>query len=128
MAEIVGSRLQQLIADRDTNQSALARAMGISQPSVGRLITGETRETGKLLELARALRTTPEYLVGYSDEPDLVPGSGSSLSPEEWEVVEMLQSMSSRDRAAIIHIMQTMAGRVVSTAMHAPRDDFGSES
>ena len=71
MAEIIGSRLEQLIADRDTNQSALARIIGVSQPSIGRLISGETRESGKLLELARALATTPEYLVGETDDPEL---------------------------------------------------------
>lgn len=68
MADIVGSRLEWLIQDRRTSQSALAREIGISQPSVGRLISGETRETGKILELARALKTTPEYLVGETDD------------------------------------------------------------
>jgi transcriptional regulator with XRE-family HTH domain len=58
MAEIVGERLLRLIDDRRLSQSALARLIGISQPSVGRLISGDTRETGKILELARALRTS----------------------------------------------------------------------
>ena len=68
MADIIGSRLEWLIQDRRTSQSALARQIGISQPSVGRLISGETRETGKILELARALRTSPEYLIGETDD------------------------------------------------------------
>jgi phage repressor protein C with HTH and peptisase S24 domain len=68
MADIIGSRLEWLIQDRRTSQSALAREIGISQPSVGRLISGETRETGKILELARALKTSPEYLVGETDD------------------------------------------------------------
>lgn len=68
MADIIGSRLDWLIQDRRTSQSALAREIGISQPSVGRLISGETRETGKILELARALKTSPEYLVGETDD------------------------------------------------------------
>lgn len=68
MADIIGSRLEWLIQDRRTNQSALAREIGISQPSVGRLISGETRESGKILELARALKTSPEYLVGETDD------------------------------------------------------------
>jgi transcriptional regulator with XRE-family HTH domain len=72
MAEIVGERLERLIDERRLSQSALARMLGISQPSIGRLISGETRESGKLLELARALRTSPEYLVGEVDDPDLV--------------------------------------------------------
>lgn len=76
MAGIVGSRLEWLIEDRRTSQSAVARAIGVKQPSIGRLISGETRETGKLLELARALKTTPEFLVGEID----VDGVGPSLA------------------------------------------------
>lgn len=71
MAEIVGSRLEKLIEDRNSSQSKVARAIGVSQPTIGRLISGETRETGKLLELARELSTTPEYLVGETDDRDI---------------------------------------------------------
>lgn len=69
MAEIIGSRLEKLIDDRRTSQSAVARAIGVSQPTIGRLISGATRETGKLVELARELQTTPEYLMGETDDP-----------------------------------------------------------
>lgn len=51
------------------NQSALARAVGITQPSIGRLISGETRQTRHVYELAQALQTTPEYLTGEVDDP-----------------------------------------------------------
>lgn len=51
------------------NQSQLARIVDLKQPSIGRLIAGETRETGKLLELAEAVGSTPEYLTGVSDDP-----------------------------------------------------------
>lgn len=51
------------------NQTQLARLVGLKQPSIGRLIAGGTRETGKLLELASALMTSPEYLSGLVDDP-----------------------------------------------------------
>lgn len=68
MAEIIGPRLDQLIKDRRTSQSAVAAAIGVSQPTIGRLISGETRETGKIIELARELKTSPEYLIGETDD------------------------------------------------------------
>ncbi|WP_439571198.1 XRE family transcriptional regulator [Sphingomonas sp.] len=71
MAEIDGARLDRLIAARGTSQSEVARAIGVSQPTIGRLISGETRETGKIIELARFLKTTPEYLIGEVESPDL---------------------------------------------------------
>lgn len=49
------------------NQSQLAKLVDLKQPSIGRLITGETRETGKLMELAKALDVSPEYLTGDDD-------------------------------------------------------------
>jgi phage repressor protein C with HTH and peptisase S24 domain len=78
MAEIMGSRLEWLIKDRRSSQSAIARAIGISQPSVGRLISGETRESGKLFELARELKTSPEYLIGEVDDPNLLSTLGAA--------------------------------------------------
>lgn len=70
MADIVGSRLEKLIEDRRLSQSAVARLIGVSQPSIGRLISGETRKSSKIIELARVLETTPEYLIGERDNPD----------------------------------------------------------
>lgn len=91
--------------------------MGISQPSVGRLISGETRETGKLLELARALRTTPDYIVGFTDDADALPASGSQLSSEEREVLACLNSINASDRAAVIQVVRAMA-RAAGNATH----------
>lgn len=69
MADVIGERVAKRIEDLRTSQSEVARASRMTQPSIARLISGETRETGKLLELARALQTTPEYLVGETDDP-----------------------------------------------------------
>ena len=68
MAEIIGARVDQLIKERRTSQSAVAVAIGVSQPTIGRLISGETRETGQIIELARELKTSPEYLIGETDD------------------------------------------------------------
>lgn len=93
MADVVGSRLAALIQERRTSQSAIARTINVSQPTIGRLISGETPETGKLLELARALNTTPEYLVGETDDPR--PGGAAAAvsnkgSPDP-DVVELAE-------------------------------------
>lgn len=69
MAEIKGSRLLSCMKAAGISQSELARRTGLSQPSIGRLITGETKETGKLIEIAQALGTTPQYLTGADAPP-----------------------------------------------------------
>ena len=78
MAEIQGSRLQERMAAAGLNQSQLARIVDLKQPSIGRLLSGETKESGKLIEIAQALNTTPEYLTGMSDDPAGLPGAVSS--------------------------------------------------
>ena len=69
MAEVRGDRILTRIEAMGTSRSRVADACGLKQPSITRLINGETRETGKLHELANALETTPEYLVGLTDDP-----------------------------------------------------------
>lgn len=94
MAEIIGTRLERLIQDRRTSQSQLARDLGVSQPTIGRLISGDTRETGKIIELARALKTTPEYLIGETEDDSpsarvIVHSSPSDPVEEGDEIVEI---------------------------------------
>ena len=70
MAEVIGKRIEARMRDLGLSQSALARATGMKLPSIGRLISGETRRTNHLVEIAQALRTTPDFLTGVSDSPD----------------------------------------------------------
>jgi len=55
---------------RGLNQSALARIVGVEQPSINRVLRGLTTKPRFLHDLARALETSTDYLVGQSDEPE----------------------------------------------------------
>lgn len=70
MAEVLGDRIAQRMEELGLTQSAVARAAGLKQPSIGRLISGETRRTSHLIEIATALQTTPQFLSGEVDNPD----------------------------------------------------------
>lgn len=99
MAEVIGARIKALISDRRTSQSAVAAACGMTQPSIARLIDGTTRETGKLLELAEALKTTPEYLVGYTDDAE-VPDGGDAMRAAVREVALARASSTAKSDTA----------------------------
>ncbi|MBV1917581.1 MAG: XRE family transcriptional regulator [Sphingomonadaceae bacterium] len=67
MAEIVGGRLDLLRKKAGLSRNELARRTGVSQPTISRLISGETKSTSALMELARELETTPAYLTGETE-------------------------------------------------------------
>lgn len=71
---IRGDRVATRISELGMSQAAVARELGISQQAVGKIVKGETHNTAHLVRLARALQTTPEYLLGETDDP--TPGKG----------------------------------------------------
>ncbi|RVU03911.1 helix-turn-helix transcriptional regulator [Novosphingobium umbonatum] len=70
MWEINAKHLLMAMEREGINQSQLAERVGVKQPSIGRLISGETRTTRALDRIAAALKTTPQYLRGETDDPD----------------------------------------------------------
>lgn len=69
MWEIQPERLRAAMGRAAANQSQLADAVGLKQPSIGRLLSGETKTSRALNAIAAYLRTTPQYLVGETDDP-----------------------------------------------------------
>lgn len=69
MWEIRPSRLQEAMDRAGLNQSQLALAVGLKQPSIGRLLSGETKTSRALHAIAHALSTSPEYLLGETEDP-----------------------------------------------------------
>ncbi|WP_303828902.1 XRE family transcriptional regulator [Asticcacaulis taihuensis] len=73
------------------SQAGLARAIGISQQAIGKLVSGESRGSKFLHEIARHLETTPAYLTGQTDDPDLgaLPLPTPELIAEQLDVVQL---------------------------------------
>lgn len=67
----MGPRIRERLSAIGRNQADLARAIGVSPQAISKLVQGGTAETPKLYQIARFLETTPEYLSGESDDPDL---------------------------------------------------------
>ncbi|PTR05190.1 MULTISPECIES: S24 family peptidase [unclassified Novosphingobium] len=69
MWEIVPENLIAAMQRAGMNQSQLASAVGVKQPSIGRLISGETKTTRALDQIAAVLGTSAAYLKGQTDDP-----------------------------------------------------------
>ena len=69
MNEIDSVRLKERMRSLDMGQSELARRVGVSQPTIYKLLNGGSRGSTHLHEIARVLETTPAYLTNQTDDP-----------------------------------------------------------
>lgn len=65
---VIGERLAQRLADLRLSQAELARRIGVKQPSIAALISGKSQRTRHLHSIAKVLETSPEYLIGETDD------------------------------------------------------------
>lgn len=90
--------LKDIIKDRrkelDLTLEEVADRVGVSRSTILRWETGFTTNLGrdKIALLAAALRVSPEYLLGWTDDPELKMGAdlataAADLTPEEVQSV-----------------------------------------
>ena len=65
---VLPERIRQCMAAAGVNQSELARRVGVTQQTIGKLVTGKANSSIYLHVIARVLGTTPEYLTGDSED------------------------------------------------------------
>ena len=63
MADRIKQRMQEL----DINQDDLAQSVGLTQPAIYKLLSGKTKRTTRLTEIARKLGVRSEWLVEGSE-------------------------------------------------------------
>ena len=66
----LSERLTSLMYEKGISQAELARLIGIKQPSVFKILSGETRNPKKILEIATALNVDPHWLKTGEGDPD----------------------------------------------------------
>lgn len=92
---IIGARIDALLEEKGWSQAELARRIGVSQATIWKLVNGESRNSKYLVLIARALGTSPEYLLGHTDDPH--PGDGwAELPPPREAGPDMSQVMMIR--------------------------------
>ena len=66
----LSERLTSLMYEKGISQAELARLIGIKQPSVFKILSGETRNPKKILEIATALNVDPHWLKTGEGDPN----------------------------------------------------------
>jgi transcriptional regulator with XRE-family HTH domain len=114
---ILGERIVERLKALDIGQTELARRVGISQPSINYLIKKGGSGSSHLHKIARALATTPAYLMGETDDPQSdaveVP-----LTSEERDMVDLMRNLRPADRGALMHLARTIATSAASPLKH----------
>jgi len=124
---IVGERIAERLAQVGLSQSELARRLHVRQSTISGLIRGEQRSSTKLHQIARELGTTPGYLSGEVDDPDLDAPGSPLLSPEQVRWLELFDSLDAGGRSALVQIAERMVTGMNTPTVNAPRQAYRAE-
>lgn len=80
--ERVAERMKEL----GFSQSSLAREVGVSQATIGKIVSGNSAGSSHLHKIARILQTTAAYLTGEVDDP----AEDAFIPPSAAEIAEQM--------------------------------------
>lgn len=86
---IDGARVSERMRELGFSQSSLARSVGVTQQTIGKIVTGQVAGSSHLHKVAQLLETTPNYLMGETDDPSegFVPVPSTEAVAEELGLV-----------------------------------------
>jgi len=90
-----GDRIQALLDEAKMSHAELARRVGVSTQTVWKLASGASQSSKYLHKIARELETTPEFLLGETDDPeaDAPPPSAPRDNMVEVAMVDLAYGM-----------------------------------
>ena len=117
-------RIAALMQQLGIKQAELARRVGVSQPTIFRLINSNKTGSIRMHRIARELGTTPAYLMGESDDPS-IDAAELALDYGDREALALFNGLTPADQKAVKQIMRSMAEHgAPSGTMHTPRLPF----
>lgn len=114
------------MAEREVSQSELARRANVSQQTVFKLLTGQSKSSRYLHLIARELGTTPAYLTGETDDPDSNAPDPPAFSREDIELLGRITKLSDRAREALTIMIDEMTAAPGRT-VHSTRDRYRTQ-
>lgn len=100
------------------SQAALGKLAGVPQSTIGQIENGRNKSSTKILELATALQTTPEYLL-YGDETKKLP---ENQQPKKLQFTDNIAPYHSSIRSVPL-ISWVQAGEWTNVELLSP-DEF----
>lgn len=102
-------RLQELRKQHGLSQESLAYQVGTSQRQISKYESGEHQPNAVLVsELAYALNTTSDYLLGLTDIPERPIRGAGDLDELEIKLIELIRKTDHRKRQRILDVIQLL--------------------
>lgn len=122
----LGARISERLEELGISQSELARRTGVPQTTINSLIKAGRRSTPHLLKLSRALRTTPAYLTGETDDPEGEDGGLGALGTQDRELLDCFHELNASDRKAVLRITRALvaAQSAEGATLHSRKSAF----
>ena len=119
----MAKRIREVRAKHDLTLEQVAEVVGVGRSTVRKWETGmiANMRRDKIAALAKALKTTPEYLMGWSDSPypepeqkanpaaDPEKHSAPELSAEEQEAVRLIAALDPAARDHAMTLLRSLA-------------------
>lgn len=104
-------KIRDLRAKHGLTLEQVAQQVGVGKSTVRKWETGfiENMRRDKIAKLAVALHTTPDYLMGWSDIPQLSITQHTDaldLSASEQDLIHKFRQLDDRGKAAVLNVLE----------------------
>lgn len=97
----VGTRLREAMDLRGVDQTSLAAAVGITQGAISLILKGKTRKSKHLPDLARHLKVSLPWLMGYDEPMEQPVAQLVLLNPNEQDLIDAYRLLSVTNKKAL---------------------------
>ena len=99
----ISSKIKDLRAKQKLTLEEIARYVGVGRRTVRKWETGQIKNMrrDKIQKLAEALHTSPEYLMGWSNDP-MLPLPYNSLTSSEAVLLETFRNLNTDGQALVL--------------------------
>ncbi len=119
MEKGMAQRIKELRQARDLTLEQVADVVGVGKSTVRKWETGfiENMRRDKIAKLAAALHTTPDYLMGWSDNPQPAQADTPVLSAAEQELIRSFRSLNPEGQQKVLDYSADLSasGRYIKT-------------
>lgn len=127
LVSITADRLAEAMTLRSTDQSTLARELGVTQGAISKIVVGKTANSRLLPRIAVHLDVPLEWLLGQQDD---LAAASDEFSRVERDWVFALRAIGTEERTALLTLARSLSfgeGKELRPTLHDKRQAYRGE-